>query len=233
MPAVDVPHDWILPPSLKAATGVQRELSARAVLHDDFGELRSVAGADISCNPRFPKLPIHAAFAILDWPSLAVTGSAGAVRQPEFPYVSGYLGFRECPALVQAYADLPERPDLIFVDGQGISHPRGFGVATHLGVLLDVPTIGVAKSKLTGEPVGELGPSPGDRVDLTFKGRIVGAMLRTKPRCKPLYISTGHRVSLDTAVDLVMRSLRGYRMPEPTRAAHNAANAFRRGEQMP
>lgn len=228
MPAVEIPQDWLVPPSLKAATGLQRELAGRAVLTDDFGELRVVAGADISCNPRFPKLPIHAALAMLDWPSLAVTGAVGAVRPPEFPYVSGYLGFRECPALVEAYRELPVAPDLIFVDGQGVSHPRGFGVATHLGVLLDVPTVGVAKSKLCGEPVGELGPEPGDRVDLDFKGRIVGAMLRTKRKCKPLYISTGHRVSLDTAVDLVMQSLRGYRMPEPTRQAHIAANGFRR-----
>ena len=217
-----------MPPSLKHATVLQRELSARVVLEDDFGPLRSVAGADISCNPRFPRLPIHAILAILDWPSLAVIGRTGAVRPPEFPYVSGYLGFRGCPALVEAYRGLAAAPDLIFVDGQGVSHPRGFGVATHLGVLLDVPTVGVAKSKLCGEPVDELGPEPGDRVALDFKGRIVGAMLRTKRGCKPLYVSTGHRVSLDSAIDLVLGSLRGYRLPEPTRQAHLAANDFRR-----
>ena len=229
MPAIDVPEDWLLPPSLTAATTLQRELSARVVLEDDFGTLLTVAGADISCNPRFPRLPIHAAFALLDWPSLALSGRAGAVRPPEFPYVPGYLGFRECPALVEAFRKLPEAPDLIFVDGQGISHPRGFGVATHLGLLLNVPTIGVAKSRLCGEPTGPLGDEPGDHVAMVFKGRTVGAMLRSKRRCKPLYISTGHRVSLPTAIDLVLQSLRGYRLPEPTRQAHLAANAFREG----
>jgi len=224
-----IPHEWLFPESLKLATGVQRELAARVIAEDDFGTVETVGGTDISCGWRNSKAPVHAAIVTMDWPSLEAREVKGASMLPRFPYVSGYLGFRESPSLVEAFATLKRAPDLLFVDGQGLSHPRGFGIACQLGVLLDTPSIGVAKSILVGEPAAPLGPDAGEQVNMVWKDRIVGVALRTKPRCKPLYISVGHRISLDSAVAHVLRATRGYRHPEPTRRAHAAANDLRRG----
>lgn len=223
-----IPDEWLFPATLKAATLVQRELSARVIAEDDFGPIEVIGGTDISCRPRDRTALVHAAIVTLGWPDLGAGEVAGASLLPPFPYVSGYLGFRESPSLVQAFAQLTRPPDLLFVDGQGFSHPRGFGIACQLGVLLDVPTIGVAKSLLVGAPAGPLGPDAGDRVPLVWKDRTIGMALRTKARCKPLFISVGHRIALDTAVEQVLRVTRGYRMPEPTRQAHEAASELRR-----
>lgn len=222
-----IPPDWLEPPSLEAAKAIQHELAARVVAEDAFGPVRRLGGADISHNPRDPSARVYAALVTLDPADLGVIDSGGTVRQARFPYVPGYLGFREVPSLVAVFRTLAAPPDLIFVDGHGVSHPRGLGIACHLGVVLDRPTIGVAKSILIGRPAGELGPEPGDRVPLEWRGRTVGMVLRTKRRCNPLYISVGHRISLDSAVDWVLRTGRGYRLPEPTRQAHLAANALR------
>lgn len=140
----------------------------------------------------------------------------------------GLLGFREAPILVQACEQLSERPELIMVDGHGVSHPRGCGVACHVGVLLDIPTIGVAKSILVGEPAGPLSEEPGSRVALTWQGKEIGACLRTKRRCAPLIISAGHRITLDTAAEWIFRCSKRHRLPEPTRNAHLAANGYRK-----
>lgn len=223
-----IPEEWLFPASLKVATGVQRELAERVVAEDDFGEIRTVGGTDISCGWRNSRAPIHGVVVTMSWPDLAAGEVGGASMLPRFPYVSGYLGFRETPSLIEAFAQLKQAPDLLFVDGQGLSHPRGFGIACQVGVLLDVPTIGVAKSILIGEPAAALGPAAGDRVPMVWKDRIVGMALRTKARCKPLYISVGHRISLESAVEHVMVATRGYRIPEPTRRAHHAANQLRR-----
>ncbi len=228
-----IPPKWLFPESLKIATGVQRELAERVIAVDDYGPIETTGGTDISCGWRNSKAPVHAAIVTMDWPALVAREAVGASMLPRFPYVSGYLGFRESPSLVAAFAQLSRPPDLLFVDGQGLSHPRGFGIACQLGVLLDVPSIGVAKSILVGEPDRELGPAAGDRVALKWKGRVVGMALRTKARCKPLYISVGHRISLESAVDHVLRATRGYRLPEPTRRAHLAANDLRRRADPP
>jgi len=223
-----IPDEWLFPASLKVATGVQRELAGRVVAEDDFGPVEVVGGTDISCGWRNSKAPIHGVVVTMAWPELAPGPAGESSMLPRFPYVSGYLGFRELPSLVEAFTQLERPPDLLFVDGQGLSHPRGFGIACQVGVLLDTPSIGVAKSILIGEPAGELGPAAGDRVPMVWKGRIVGMAVRTKARCKPLYVSVGHRISLDSAVDHVLRATRGYRHPEPTRRAHMAANDLRR-----
>jgi len=222
------PHDWLYPPSLSAAAEVQRELARRVVREDALGTVNTLAGVDTSMKWRDMNGPIHAAIVLLDWPSLVLRASAALSAPSPIPYVPGFLGFRECPSLVGAYQQLPAAPDLIFVDGHGISHPRGLGIASHLGVLLDRPSIGVAKSILVGEPAGPLGEEPGDRTPLVWKGETIAMVLRTRRRARPLYISTGHRVSLETAVEWVMQTTRGYRLPEPTRFAHEAANAHRR-----
>ena len=231
MPLLDtsaVPHDWLYPASLQAAAEIQREMAQRVVREDALGPITTLAGADTSMKWHDSTGPIHAAIVQLNWPSLAVRSSAALSAPSPIPYVPGFLGFRECPSLVGAYQQLPAAPDLIFIDGHGISHPRGLGIASHLGVLLDRPTIGVAKSILIGEPRGALGEEPGDRTPLVWKGETIAIVLRTRRRARPLYISTGHRISLETAVEWVMRAARGYRLPEPTRLAHAAANAQRR-----
>jgi deoxyribonuclease V len=229
----DIPADWLFPPTLAVAAEVQRELASRVVAEDDLGPVQVVGGTDISSKGRDPNAPIHAALVALDAKSLAKREVAGASMTPPFPYVPGYLGFREAPALVDAFQQLRRKADLLFVDGQGLSHPRGFGIACQLGVILDVPAIGVAKSILIGRPEGALGPNVGDRTPLVWKGRTVGMALRTKARTNPLFISVGHRLSLDTAVDWVLRVTRGYRLPEPTRQAHLEANAIRRVADVP
>ncbi|MDO9707994.1 deoxyribonuclease V [Paracraurococcus lichenis] len=226
--APGIPPDWLDPPDLATAREAQIALSARVIREDAHPPVRRLGGVDIS-NTRFdPEGRVYAAVVVLDWPGLTVVAQASAVARAAMPYVPGYLGFREVPALLAAWAKLPEKPDLVLVDGHGIAHPRGFGIAAHLGVVLDIPSIGVAKSPLVGRPEAPLGEEPGATQPLLWKGRRLGTVLRSKRRSNPLYLSTGHRISEAGAVDWVQRCLRGYRLPEPTRQAHLAANAARR-----
>ncbi|ATR22056.1 Endonuclease V [Roseomonas mucosa] len=224
----DIPEDWLHPPDLARARQVQREMAARVVREDAFGPVQRLGGADTSLDRFDPAQRIFAALVTLD-PAGEGTGveSQAAVLRAPMPYVPGFLGFREVPVLVEAWRRLERKPDLVMVDGHGASHPRGLGVACHLGVALDVPTIGVAKSRLFGHPDGELGPEPGDRVNLVHEGQVLAVVLRTRRRSNPVYVSVGHRISLGSAVEWVQRGLRGYRLPEATRQAHLAANAAR------
>lgn len=226
--APDIPPDWLDPPDLATARAAQTSLAARVVQQDAHPPVRLLGGVDIS-NTRFdPEGRIYAAVVVLEWPGLGVVARASAEARATMPYIPGFLGFREVPALLAAWAKLEVKPDLVLVDGHGIAHPRGFGIAAHLGVLLDIPSIGVAKSPLVGRPEAELGEEPGSTQPLVWKGRRLGTVLRSKRRSNPLWISTGHRVSLDGAVDWVRRCHTGYRLPEPTRQAHLAANEVRR-----
>lgn len=222
-----IPDDVLSPPDLTAAAAVQRRLAAQMVMEGPPQPVRLLAGADVSAFPRDPAGRVFAAVVLLDATTLQVRATATAMRIAPMPYVPGYLGFREVPALLAAFADLPEMPDLILVDGHGISHPRGLGIATHLGVLLDRPTIGVAKSILVGRPEGELSPLRGACVPLVWKGRTIASVLRSKDKVAPLYVSVGHRVTPEAALAHTLAATTRYRLPEPTRAAHNAANAFR------
>lgn len=224
---------WISPDGIPAATAAQREIAAAAERADRIGSVRRIAGVDTSMKWRDSRGPIHAAVAPMAWPLADPIDPACATLVPDIPYVPGYLGFRECPALLAAWERLAERPDLILVDGHGISHPRRCGIATHLGVLLDVPTIGCAKSILCGRVEGELGDAPGSRAPLVDRGEVVGMALRTRARALPIYVSTGHRVSLETAIDWVQRLGDGRRLPLPIRLAHDAANATRRAGGAP
>ncbi len=224
----ETPSHWLYPRNVAQARDAQAEMAAYLVTRDDLPAcIRRIGGADVS-NTRFdPAKRVHAALVTRDAATDAAVASATESRVADFPYVPGYLGFREVPALVAAWARLRMKPDLVLVDGQGMAHPRGFGLACHLGLVLGVPTIGVAKSLLVGE--GEPGPEPGDTAPLLWKGVRIGTALRTRRRAKPLYISIGYRVSLDTAVAIVLAATRGRRLPAPIRAAHDAANAVRRG----
>ncbi len=206
------------------------DLAARVETVDRLGEVRLLAGADASATRFDPERTVHAAVVTLGWPGLEKRDEAGAVRRGGLPYIPGLLGFREVPALTEAWAALPRKPDLVMMDGHGVAHPQGFGVACLLGLVLDVPTIGVAKSILVGEPAGPLPDEAGARVPLVWRGRQIGMALRTRRGANPLYISPGHRISPETALAWVERCLRGRRLPVPTLAAHEAAAALRRRE---
>jgi deoxyribonuclease V len=223
-----IPTEWLFPPSLEKATEVQHLLASHVQLQDAFDPIQFIGGMDVSNNLNDPDQIIYASAVVLDKKSLQVQEQFAIAQQQRFPYIPGFLGFREAPSLVEAFKGLKQTPQLIMVDGHGISHPRGLGIASHIGVLLDLPTIGVAKSILVGKLEGTLGPLVGDQVPLMWKGKQIATVLRTKLRCNPLIISSGHRVSLSTAVDLVLNCLTKYRLPEPTRQAHLASNARRR-----
>ena len=209
------------------ARALQRELAAGVERADRFGEVRTVGGVDLG----FPRQPDgaevdRAALVVVRLPDLELVERQVVERPVIFPYVPGLLSFREAPVGLAAFDTLAERPDVLLVDGHGIAHPRRFGIACHLGVLLDVPTIGCAKSILAGR-ADKPGPEPGSWTPLVHRDEVIGAALRTRPKANPMYVSTGHRVSLESAIDLVMRCARGYRLPEPTRLADRIAS--RRG----
>jgi deoxyribonuclease V len=212
-------HPWDLEPA--AAMALQREWRARLILVDRLGPVRRVAGIDVGFEE--DGVVTRAAVAVLSYPGLELLETALARRPTTFPYVPGLLSFRELPAVLDALERLREAPDLLLCDGQGIAHPRRFGIASHLGLLVEVPSIGVAKSRLYGrhDAVPE---ARGAWTPLRAADEIIGAVLRTRTDVKPLYVSPGHRVSLETAVDYVMGCCTRYRLPETTRHAHRLAS---------
>lgn len=228
------PHAWDVSP--KQAVELQRRFATEVVVEDRFGPIRRVAGVDVGFEP-IPGLGpkpkgrgfqrgrtiTRAAVAVLSFPELELVDQAVVRQLTTFPYVPGLLSFREIPAVLRALDELVEPPDLILADGQGIAHPRRFGFAAHLGWWLDRPTIGVAKSRLVGEHE-EPGPEKGDRAPLLHDGEVIGAALRTRRGCKPLFVSPGHRVGLDSAVLLTLACTPRYRLPETTRQAHRLAS---------
>ena len=210
------PHRWDV--TLDEARAIQHELAKRVSPVPALGEVRLIAGVDMSA-----KGVGRAAVVLLSYPALETLEIARAEVPLVFPYVPGFLTFREGPAVLAAFARLRALPDLILFDGQGIAHPRRLGIAAHLGVLLDRPSIGCAKSLLVGRPAGELPPEAGAWVPLKDRGETVGAAVRTRRAVNPIYVSIGHKIDLPTAVEWVLACCRGYRLPEPTRRAHNAA----------
>lgn len=216
-------HPWDLSP--KDAIALQKELRSSVALTPLERSPTLIGGADVSMN-RFAKEGF-AGFVTLSYPTLEVVDHAVAEAAIPFPYVPGLLSFREIPMLLSAWEKLATKPQVLMVDGIGIAHPRRLGIASHLGLVLSLPTIGVAKSVLVGayeEPENE----PGARTPLIDKGEVVGAALRTKRNVKPVFISPGHLITLEESVALVQASKRAHRLPEPTRHAHNAVNEYRR-----
>jgi deoxyribonuclease V len=208
--------------STAAAREMQKQLAGKVVLEDDFGPLRLIAGVDVGFEEG-GKIT-RAAVVLLDAESLEPVAQTLARIPTCMPYIPGLLSFRELPAVLQALDSLGQVPDLIFSDGHGIAHPRGLGIAAHLGVITGLPTIGVAKKILTGHHA-ELGEQRGEQVDLLTKdGKVIGTVLRSKDKVRPLIISPGNRVSLATAPQLVMRYVTRYRLPEPTRLADRLAS---------
>lgn len=211
-------EDW--PRDLAEARVAQEELAGRVEVRDRFGEIRVVAGADVSYIPA--RQLSFACVALLEYPALTLVEQACAARPTEFPYVPGFLSFREIPVIVAALDKLSRPPDLFLCDGQGVAHPRRLGLASHLGALLDIPSVGVAKSRLVGR-YAEPENWRGDWSPLLLRGEILGAVLRTRPGVKPVFVSPGHRVSLETAISFTLACTPRYRLPETTRLTHNLA----------
>ena len=194
----------------------------------DLSEIQYVAGADVSTEGDVA----YATVTVLSFPDLSVVEVQGFEVPLEFPYVPGLLAFREIPAVAGALEKVATPVDAIIFDAQGLAHPRRLGLASHLGLFLDVPSVGCAKTRLTGtfeEPGGEKGSVS----DLVHRGEVVGKVVRTRSRVSPVYVSVGNLIDLDSAVDLVLACCTRYRLPETTRSAHNAANSLRRGEEPP
>ena len=212
-------HSWHV--STAQALKIQQELAVRISKRSTVATPRFIAGVDISAGRRGQETATGSVV-VLRYPELEVTEIQIAHGKLTFPYIPGLLSFRESPLLLEACQKLTICPDLILVDGQGIAHPRRLGLASHLGLLLNTPTIGCAKSLLCGNHEVP-GPEPGRYSEINYKGNIIGTALRTKLKVKPVYVSVGHKIDLETAMQWVINCCRGYRLPEPTRMAHLAA----------
>jgi deoxyribonuclease V len=207
-----VEQPW--PRSLAEARQLQERLREQVIAEDDIGAVRRVAGVDAHYGAGH----LWAAVVVMTFPDLFVIENA-LIRHPlAFPYVPGLLSFREAPAILEVLHQLSEKPDLLLVDGHGLAHPRRFGLACHVGVLSDVPAIGVAKSRLVGT-FEEPGIERGAWAPLVDRGETIGAVLRTRRAVRPVFVSVGHHISLKTAIDLVLRCASRFRLPEPIRSA--------------
>ena len=205
------------PLSIKEAFRIQKELSQRVVQTPDPKSIHTIAGADIAICVKEKKLVCG--MILFSYPELEEIERVWTVSNEVFPYIPGLLGFREAPCVISTFSKLRERCDMIMIDGHGLAHPRGFGLACHVGVLLDIPAIGVAKKSLYGT-FDEPGLEKGGKALIRRKDReIIGAALRTRDGVKPVFVSIGNRIDLDTAVMIALECSRGLRIPEPTRLA--------------
>ncbi|NOZ25665.1 MAG: endonuclease V [Nitrospirae bacterium] len=211
------------PEDIEGAKAVQLALRGRVRISPLRTRIEYVAGVDAA----FHGDRVIAAACLYEFPSLVHVGDACAVAGVRFPYVPGFLSFREGPAMIEAINRLGRKPDVILFDGQGIAHPKGFGIASHVGVVLDMPTVGCAKSRLVGE-YSPPGPGKGEFSYLVYRGRTVGAVLRTRENVSPVFVSPGNRIDLKGAVDLVLKCTVRYRIPEPLRCADHLAGKVKR-----
>ena len=215
-------HNWNL--SSGQARNLQTELSARLILSEKPLEYDLIAGCDVSSEWHGNML--FAAVVIMSCPDFQIVETVEASEKTAFPYIPGLLSFREMPVLLKAWEKTENRPDLVFCDGSGLIHPRFFGLACHLGLWLNLPVAGVAKNLLCGTYNG-LGGSKGALSPVTYKGKIAGAAVRTRTGVKPVFVSPGNLISVESAVAAVQQMTPRYRLPEPIRAAHRAANEAR------
>lgn len=216
-------HQWDV--SAEEAMDIQRRLRSRLDLQSEPESIGTVAGIDVSYDKGSDRL--FAAVVVMKLPALQVLGTATATARATFPYIPGLLSFRESPAVIQAWGKLAMKPDCLICDGQGLAHPRRFGIACHLGLLLDTPSIGCAKSLLVGE-YRTPGQKRGSAEFLYHRGELVGATLRTKDGVRPVFVSQGHQISLEKAIKVVLACCMKYRLPEPTRRADLLVNKLRR-----
>jgi deoxyribonuclease V len=218
-------HRWDLTPT--EAVALQREFADRIITDAPLRSCKLIAGADVSYNKFSPT--IFAGVVVLRLPELTVIERQGVSVQCHFPYIPGLLSFREGPAVLEAFAKLKTVPDAVMLDGQGYAHPRRFGLACLLGLWLDIPTFGCAKTPFRveyDEPEREVG----SWTPMTNRSEVVGRVVRTKTGVKPVFVSVGHKIDIDGATQLTLACHGGYRIPEPTRLAHHYVNALRRGE---
>ena len=208
-------HSWEV--SYSEARAIQEKVSRMVEIKPLGQRVNYIAGADVAYSVKTNRL--MASVIVFDFPLLNIIEEVWSEGEATFPYIPGLLTFREAPILLRAFAKLDREPDVILFDGQGIAHPRRIGLASHVGVILGRPAIGCAKSRLIGEYT-EPGKNKGDKTPLKDKGIIIGTVLRTRTRVKPIFVSVGHRVDLGTAVKIVLACTGKYRLPEPTRQAH-------------
>jgi deoxyribonuclease V len=204
-------------PLYEEALAIQRELQKRVIKQNGFREINTIAGVDLA--------QIHGGkqqicgILVYSFPELIEIERSSAIVRVVFPYIPGLLAFREGPAIIGTLKQLKQKPDILMVDGQGIAHPRGCGIASHVGVILDIPTIGVAKTRLYGK-FDEPGEMRGDWTELSsHSGESIGAVLRTKNNTRPVFVSIGHKIDLKTSIRVTLRCANGFRIPEPTRQA--------------
>ncbi|MBI2887729.1 MAG: deoxyribonuclease V [Chloroflexi bacterium] len=214
---MDTLHPWDVTPA--EARVLQEQLAGRVVRRDETQGVRWIAGADVHYPQRGQA---RAAAVLFRYPELTLEAASVVEEEVKFPYLPGLLSFREAAAVAHALEGLPRRPELLLVDGQGIAHPRRFGLAAHLGVLLDMPAVGCAKSRLIGAHE-EPSPEAGAWTPLMDGQEVIGAVVRTRKGVKPLFVSVGHRVDLEAVIRWVLACCRGFRLPEPCRWAHRAA----------
>ncbi|MCZ2342198.1 MAG: endonuclease V [Bacteroidales bacterium] len=221
-------HDWNLTP--KEAVARQRELAGHVDVRPPLGPYELVAGCDISYNRRSPIL--YAAVVVVRVPTLEVVEQSVVSMEVKFPYVPGLLSFREAPPIIAAWERLGCDPDVVMLDGQGIAHPRRFGLACHIGLWLDKPAFGCAKTRLVGE-YDEPGLEMADTSPLRIGTEQVGVVLRSSRRAKPIFVSPGHKIDLASSIAVTLATLNGYRHAGPTRLAHIAANVGRTAGESP
>ena len=216
---------WDVTP--KQAIEIQKQIADLVRITPLDKKIKTIAGADVSLN-MFGK-DLYAGIIVLSYPDLNVIEHACVKVEVAFPYIPGLLSFREIPGLLKCYEKLKIKPDLIIVDGQGIAHPRKMGIAAHFGVLINTPTIGCGKSKLYGEFANAENPGDAQKITDPKTRDQIGWAFKSKRRANPLIISPGHLISVDQSLEIIKTCLRGYRLPEPTRLAHELVNAFRLG----
>ena len=227
-------HEWDVPPS--RAVEIQQSLRQKISLQDtlDFRRVRFIAGADVSYDKGDTTL--YGAVVLVKLPEMEIAEQRWAKETVTFPYIPGLLSFREAPILLKAFSLLKRSPEAVIFDGQGIAHPRRFGLGSHVGLFLDLPSVGCAKTRLVGEH-GRVGIKKGSFVWLTYQGKRVGAVVRTRTNVRPVFVSPGHRISIRAAMKLVLSTCRRYRLPEPVRLAHQLVNRVRlearRGSPLP
>lgn len=215
-------HSWDVTP--KEAIEIQKTLRDQVKIQKLSGTVRYIAGADMSFE-RFSNV-VYAGFAVIDVKTLEVVGSSTVVTEAKFPYISGLFSFREVPPLLEAWKKLNVEPDVVVLDGQGIAHPRRFGIASHIGLVLDKPTIGCAKTILVGK-YHDLPTYAGSTAPLMDRGEQVGMVLRTQNKVRPIFISVGHLIDLVDSLKVIKNTIGKYRIPAPTREAHLLVNKAR------
>jgi deoxyribonuclease V len=208
-------HPWKV--NIEEAIRIQETLKDRIILKNTFTKVETIGGGDVAYSKKKDRL--FGAIVVLSFSKMETLDIAMACGKIPFHYIPGLLSFREGPILVKTFQKLKIKPDLMIYDGQGIAHPRGFGLASHLGLWLDLPSIGCAKTPLLGEFISP-GPSQGSFELIRREGKEVGVVLRTKDKIKPLFISPGHRIDLLTSIQIILTTCQGFRIPEPLRRAH-------------